>query len=92
MRRRPPLATRVGERAVDGLGLSVGFIPLPGGSRYSDGGRRVERRAALLDHVAVVRRPAYAGARVAALRDAEADEQRGLPLLARVRLAYWQRR
>jgi phage head maturation protease len=28
------------------LGLSVGFIPLPGGSRYSDGGRRVERRPA----------------------------------------------
>jgi HK97 family phage prohead protease len=72
------------------LGLSVGFIPLPGGSRYSDGGRRVERRAALLDHVAVVRRPAYAGARVAALRDA--DELPGLPLLTRVRLAYWQRR
>jgi uncharacterized protein len=64
------------------LGLSVGFIPLPGGSRYSDGGRRVERRAALLDHVAVVRRPAYAGARVAALRDA--DELRGLPLLTRI--------
>jgi len=72
------------------LGLSVGFVPLPGGSRYSDGGRRVERRAALLDHVAIVRRPAYAGARVAALRDA--DGTRGLPLLTRVTLAYWQRR
>jgi uncharacterized protein len=72
------------------LGLSVGFIPLPGGDRWSDGGRRVERRAALLDHVAVVRRPAYAGARVAALR--EAEDLRGLPLLTRVTLAYWRRR
>jgi uncharacterized protein len=71
-------------RAKVALMLSIGFIPLRGGDRWSDGGRRVERRAALLDHVAVVRAGTYPGARVLGLRDAEID--RSLPLLTRVAL------
>jgi Caudovirus prohead serine protease len=49
------------------LGLSVGFAEVAGGSRWSPDRRRVTRTRAELDHVAVVRVPAYAGAGVAAL-------------------------
>jgi uncharacterized protein len=52
------------------LGLSVGFAEVAGGSRWSPDRRRVVRTRATLDHVAVVRVPAYAGAGVAALRAA----------------------
>jgi uncharacterized protein len=67
------------------LMLSVGFIPLPGGDRWTAGRTRVERRAALLDHVAVVRQGAYPGARVLGLRSVD---QPATPLLelARFRL------
>jgi uncharacterized protein len=51
------------------LGLSVGFMELPGGSRWSADRARVTRTRAALDHVAVVRVPAYAGAGVVGVRD-----------------------
>jgi uncharacterized protein len=50
------------------LGLSVGF--LESRSRWNAQHTRVERVAATLDHVAVVRSPAYPGARVEAVRTA----------------------
>jgi HK97 family phage prohead protease len=50
------------------LGLSVGFLEVPGGSRWSPDRRRVTRTRADLDHVAVVRVGAYRGAQVAAVR------------------------
>jgi HK97 family phage prohead protease len=58
--------------AVDGvpLGLSVGFLEVAGGSRWSPDRRRVTRTRALLDHVAVVRVGAYAGAGVQGVRAA----------------------
>jgi uncharacterized protein len=65
------------------LMLSIGFIPLPGGDRWTANRTRVERRAALLDHVAVVRAGAYPGARVLGLRSAD---QPPTPLLHLARL------
>jgi HK97 family phage prohead protease len=58
------------ELARDGvpLGLSVGFLEVPGGSRWSPDRSRVVRTRAALDHVAVVRVPAYAGAGVVGVR------------------------
>jgi HK97 family phage prohead protease len=53
------------------LGLSVGFIEVPGGSRWLSRDRVVRTRAQL-DHVAVVRVPAYAGAGVQGVRAAHA--------------------
>jgi len=50
------------------LGLSVGFMELPGGSRWSPDRSRVTRTRAALDHVAVVRVPAYSGAGVVGVR------------------------
>jgi HK97 family phage prohead protease len=66
------LGDEVLELARDGvpLGLSLGFGEVPGGSSWSADRRRVTRTRALLDHVAVVRVPAYAGAGVAAVRAA----------------------
>jgi uncharacterized protein len=80
------LGDEVLELARDGvpLGLSVGFIEVAGGSRWSPDRRRVTRTRAQLDHIAIVRKPAYIGAEVAAVRSA--DELRGLPLLTRVAL------
>jgi HK97 family phage prohead protease len=49
------------------LGLSVGFVEVPGGSRWLSRDRVIRTRAAL-DHVAVVRVPAYAGAGVVGVR------------------------
>jgi HK97 family phage prohead protease len=62
------------ELARDGvpLGLSVGFAEVPGGSRWSADRQRVTRTRAALDHVAVVRQPAYLGAGVAGVRQATA--------------------
>jgi len=69
---RSALGDEVLELARDGvpLGLSVGFAEVAGGSRWSPDRRRVVRTRAALDHVAVVRVPAYAGAGVAAIRAA----------------------
>jgi HK97 family phage prohead protease len=52
------------------LGLSVGFAEVPGGSRWSPDRTRVVRTRAALDHVAVVRVPAYVGAGVVGVRAA----------------------
>jgi uncharacterized protein len=54
------------------LGLSIGFAEVPGGSRWNAERTRVTRTRAALDHVAVVRQPAYAGAAVVGVR-AQAD-------------------
>ena len=69
---RTALGDEVLSLAADGvpLGLSVGFAEVAGGSRWSPDRRRVTRTRALLDHVAVVRVPAYAGAGVSAVRAA----------------------
>jgi uncharacterized protein len=53
------------------LGLSVGFMEVPGGSRWSPDRKRVTRTRAALDHVAVVRVPAYAGAGVVGVRSGQ---------------------
>jgi HK97 family phage prohead protease len=50
------------------LGLSFGFAEVPGGSRWSADRQRVTRTKAALDHVAVVRVPAYEGAGVVGVR------------------------
>jgi HK97 family phage prohead protease len=50
------------------LGLSVGFVE--GRNRWNRDRSRVERLSATLDHVAVVRTPAYDGARIHAVRTA----------------------
>ena len=54
------------------LGLSVGFAEVPGGSRWSADRQRVTRIRAALDHVAVVRVPAYQGAGVVGVRRRDA--------------------
>jgi HK97 family phage prohead protease len=67
------------------LGLSVGFTEVAGGSRWSLDRQRVTRTKAALDHIAVVRVPAYTGAAVAGVRQqAAAAENRAL-LLALLR-------
>jgi HK97 family phage prohead protease len=67
---RTALGDEVLALATDGvpLGLSVGFAEVAGGSRWSPDRRRVTRTRALLDHVAVVRVPAYVGAGVVGVR------------------------
>jgi HK97 family phage prohead protease len=79
------LGDEVLELARDGvpLGLSVGFLEVPGGSRWSPNRRRVVRTRAALDHVAVVRVPAYAGAGVVGVRGAMHQDT---PLLHLARL------
>jgi HK97 family phage prohead protease len=68
------------------LGLSIGFMEVAGGSRWSADRRRVTRTRALVDHVAVVRRGAYVGAQVAAVRSEPEHVARPLLLeLARLR-------
>jgi HK97 family phage prohead protease len=73
--------------ALDGvpLGLSIGFAEVPGGSRWSADRQRVTRTRAELDHVAVVRQPAYVGAGVAEVRAAAARAEAMAILLALLR-------
>jgi HK97 family phage prohead protease len=74
--------------AADGvpLGLSVGFAEVPGGSRWSPDRSRVTRTRAALDHVAVVRVPAYSGAGVVGVRAGESGRPHPTLLtLARLR-------
>jgi uncharacterized protein len=73
--------------AADGvpLGLSVGFAEVPGGSRWSPDRSRVTRTRAALDHVAVVRVPAYAGAGVVGVRQEAAAAEHTLRFLALLR-------
>ena len=67
------------------LGLSVGFLELPGGSRWSPDRTRVTRTRAELDHIAVVRVPAYAGAGVAGVREQVARAENMATLLTLLR-------
>jgi HK97 family phage prohead protease len=67
------------------LGLSVGFAEIPGGSRWSPDRSRVTRTRAALDHVAVVRVPAYAGAGVVGVRAGESGRPAPVPLLTLAR-------
>jgi HK97 family phage prohead protease len=80
------LGDEVLELARDGvpLGLSVGFIEVAGGSRWL-GRSRVVRTRAALDHVAVVRVAAYAGAGVMGVREQTARAERMATLLALLR-------
>jgi HK97 family phage prohead protease len=79
------LGDEVLELARDGvpLGLSVGFMEVPGGSRWNPARDRVVRTRAQLDHVAVVRVPAYDGAGVVGVR----SEASGRPAPALLTLA-----
>jgi HK97 family phage prohead protease len=65
------------------LGLSVGFVDLQ--SRWL-GRDRVERLRADLDHVAVVRSPAYRESVITALRSAQSHTEASQPLLSLARL------
>jgi uncharacterized protein len=67
------------------LGLSIGFAEVPGGSRWSADRQRVTRTKAALDHIAVVRVPAYQGAGVAGVREQTARAERMATLLALLR-------
>src|SRR5215217_1684669 len=67
------------------LGLSVGFAEVPGGSRWSADRQRVTRTRAALDHVAVVRVPAYQGAGVVGVRSSDARATRLMSILWRSR-------
>jgi HK97 family phage prohead protease len=73
--------------AADGvpLGLSIGFMEVPGGSRWSADRQRVTRTRAQLDHVAVVRQPAYVGAGIAEVRAAAARAEAMALLLVLLR-------
>jgi HK97 family phage prohead protease len=73
--------------AADGvpLGLSIGFMEVPGGSRWSPDRRRVTRTRAQLDHIAIVRTPAYVGAGVVGVREATARAERTAQFLALLR-------
>jgi Escherichia/Staphylococcus phage prohead protease len=68
---RTQLGDEVLELVRDGAvsGLSIGFVP--GEDRWSKDRKSVERLTALLDHVAIVRTPAYDSARITALRAAQ---------------------
>ena len=74
--------------AADGvpLGLSIGFMEVPGGSRWSPDRRRVTRTRAQLDHIAIVRKGAYRGAQVAAVRSHGSWPPEAFPLLSLARL------
>jgi len=78
------LGDEVLELVSDGAvtGLSIGFVPVTDG--WSPDRRQVERVRAALDHVAIVRTPAYSTARIAALRAAQ-DRTGPLLRLARLR-------
>jgi uncharacterized protein len=67
------------------LGLSVGFMEVPGGSRWSPDRQRVTRTRAALDHIAVVRVPAYVGAGVVGVRESPSRAARPTLLLTLLR-------
>jgi phage head maturation protease len=69
------------------LGLSIGFMEVPGGSRWSPDRRRVTRTRAELDHVAIVRQPAFVGAGVVGVRS-EASGRPAPALLTLARLRH----
>ena len=84
---RTTLGDEVLALAGDGvpLGLSVGFMEVAGGSRWSPDRTRVTRTRALLDHIAIVRVPAYAGAEVVGVREQAATAEHTLRFLALLR-------
>jgi uncharacterized protein len=63
------------------LGLSIGFEEVPGGSRWSADRQRVTRTRAALDHIAVVRVPAYQGAGVVGVRYSSKGATPAAPVL-----------
>jgi phage head maturation protease len=67
------------------LGLSIGFAEVPGGNRWNAERTRVTRTRAALDHVAVVRVPAYLGAGVVGVRSGRAARP------TRLLLTLWSR-
>jgi uncharacterized protein len=67
------------------LGLSIGFEEVAGGSRWSADRQRVTRTRAALDHIAVVRVPAYTGAGVAGVREQAMRAEHMATLLALLR-------
>jgi phage head maturation protease len=73
--------------ATDGvpLGLSVGFMEVPGGSRWSADRTKVTRTRAALDHIAIVRRGAYVGAEVVGVREQTTRAEHTLRFLALLR-------
>ena len=78
------------ELAKDGvpLGLSIGFREVVGGSRWSPDRRRVVRTRAELDHLAVVRTPAFVGAGVVGVREQGSWPPEAYPLLSVARLRH----
>lgn len=58
------------------LGASVAMAPLAGGERYTEGGLRRRITRAFVDHVGMTGDPAYNGARVLAVRTADAAVER----------------
>jgi len=60
-------------------------MEVPGGSRWSPDRRRVTRTRAQLDHIAVVRTPAYVGVGVVGVREATARAERMALFLALLR-------
>ena len=76
------------ELADDGLlGASVGFIPLPGGERWSADRRSRTITAAKLVHIALTGDPAYTGAKVLAVRTAD---QAPPPVSSTLNLDRWR--
>jgi uncharacterized protein len=67
-------------------GLSIGFLPVPDGDRWSADRTRVERTRAQLVEVSVVAWPAYDGARIHDLRAAFGDTVPRRPRLTLARL------
>jgi phage head maturation protease len=63
------------------LGLSIGFAEVPGGNRWSADRQRVTRTRAALDHIAVVRTPAYSGAGVVGVRGTSSGDAHPTPAL-----------
>jgi phage head maturation protease len=67
------------------LGLSIGFMEVAGGSRWTPDRRRVTRTRALIDHVAITRTPAYVGAGVVGVREAAEVAEHRARFLAMLR-------
>jgi HK97 family phage prohead protease len=72
----------------DGIldGLSVGFVPMPSGSRPMRDGT-IERTEVALRHVGLVGDPAYMNARVTGIRSTATNSVHPSVALARLRLA-----
>jgi phage head maturation protease len=68
------------------LGLSLGFMEVAGGSRWTPDRLRVVRTRALVDHIALVRTAAYAGALVVGVRGYRMSGCEEVPLSTLARL------